>query len=93
MTEGAGTKRQRIVHRQDGAEAEVVYEIDGDRFVILHTGVPEELAGGGIGGQLVEAAVDEARRRNLVVVPVCPYARRWLQRHRDVADTVRVDWS
>jgi hypothetical protein len=26
-------------------------------------------------------------------VPWCPYARRWLHDHTDVAATVAVDWS
>jgi hypothetical protein len=26
------------------------------------------------------------------VVPICSYARAWLQRHPDVAGTVTIDW-
>jgi hypothetical protein len=28
----------------------------------------------------------------MIVVPMCPFARAWLERHPDVAATVRIDW-
>jgi uncharacterized protein len=83
----------RFVVRQGGAEAELVYEVDGEDVVLIHTGVPDELGGRGIGGALVRAATDWAAHDGLTVVPLCPFARRWLREHPDVADTVTVDWS
>jgi uncharacterized protein len=77
----------------DGAVAELVYRRRADRLVLIHTGVPEQLAGRGIGGQLVRAAVDRAAKERLTLVPLCPFARDWLERHPDVADTVDVDWG
>ena len=74
----------------DGQIAELVYELRGDRMVLLHTGVPAALGGHGIGGRLVTAAIDEAKRRGLTVVPMCPFARDWLLRHPDVAATVPI---
>jgi predicted GNAT family acetyltransferase len=41
----------------------------------------------------VRAAIDDARESNLIVVPLCPFARAWLERHPDVAATARIDWS
>jgi hypothetical protein len=76
----------RALHRfeltKDGHTAELVYDRDGDRLVLVHTGVPDELSGHGIGGQLVQAAVDEAGRDGLTIVAKCPYARSWLEKHR-----------
>jgi predicted GNAT family acetyltransferase len=77
----------------DGTVAELVYRRRADRLVLTHTGVPAELAGHGIGGQLVQAAVERAIRDHLTVVPLCPFARHWLERHPDVAATVNVDWG
>jgi predicted GNAT family acetyltransferase len=77
---------------RDGALAELVYERDGDQLVLVHTGVPDALEGRGIGGLLVRAAIDVAEREHLVVVPKCPFARGWLERHPDVAARVRIDW-
>lgn len=78
----------------DGRVAELVYQLeDGDRLLLIHTGVPRALEGRGFGSMLVAAAIDEARRRGLTIVPLCPFARDWLARHPDVAATVPVDGS
>jgi predicted GNAT family acetyltransferase len=74
-------------------EGELVYALDGDRLVLVHTGVPDELSGHGIGGRLVQTAVERAEREHLTVVPWCPYARHWLRHHDDWAARVKVDWS
>lgn len=75
----------------DGKVAELVYQLEGDRLLLIHTGVPRALEGRGLGGKLVAAAMDEAKRRGLTVVPLCPFARGWLVRHPDVAATVPVE--
>lgn len=75
----------------DGKVAELVYQLEGDRLLLIHTGVPRALEGRGFGGKLVAAAMDEAKRRGLTVVPLCPFARGWLVRHPDVAATVPVE--
>jgi hypothetical protein len=83
----------RLVHEEGGALAELVYRRTGDRLILVHTGVPEELGGRGIGGQLVRRAAEWAATDGLTVVPWCPFARKWLQDHPDVARTVSIDWT
>jgi uncharacterized protein len=73
--------------------AELMYHRNGKRFVLLHTEVPTELEGRGIGGRLVAAAIDRAARQGLTVVPLCPFARTWLERHADEAAKATIDWS
>jgi predicted GNAT family acetyltransferase len=73
--------------------AELVFRRNGRRLVLVHTGVPEDLAGHGIGGRLVRAAVEHAIAESLTVVPRCPFARDWLEGHPDVAEQVAIDWS
>ncbi len=77
----------------DGSLAELLYRRVGNRLVLIHTEVPVELEGRGIGGALVTAAVDRAAREGLTLVPLCPFARGWLQRHPDVAKTATIDWG
>ena len=74
----------------DGHLAELVYRRHGDRLVLAHTGVPDELEGRGVGGMLVNAAIERAVEQGLTVVPQCPFARRWLERHPDVAGRVTI---
>jgi hypothetical protein len=76
----------------DGHLAMLQYRLVGRRLVLVHTEVPEELEGQGIGGELVRAAIDDAEARQLTVVPLCPFARGWLERHPDVASRVDIDW-
>jgi uncharacterized protein len=77
----------------DGGQlAELVYRLNGKRLVLVHTGVPEALGGRGLGALLVSAAIDRAERDGLTIVPLCPFARSWLERHSDAAARVAVDW-
>jgi hypothetical protein len=78
---------------RDGETAELVYRRRADRLVIVHTGVPAAIGGHGIGGQLIETAVRYAADQGLTVVPLCPFARDWLEHHPDAAATVTVDWE
>ena len=77
----------------DGAVAELVYRRRADRLVLIHTEVPSRLEHQGLGGALVKAAVDRAVSEGLTVVPLCPFARTWLERHPEAAATVNVDWG
>ena len=82
----------RFVIEADGHEAELVYEVDGDRLVLIHTGVPDELGGRGLGGVLVKAALARAGTEGLTIVPNCEFARGWLRKHPDEIGTVPIEW-
>ena len=82
----------RFEIRAGGHLAELSYHRHGDRLALIHTEVPEALESHGIGGRLVTEAVDRAAREGLTIVPFCPFARRWLEHHPDVAGRVTIDW-
>jgi len=86
------TDASRLELRAEDHLAELLYRRRGNRFVIVHTDVPPELEGRGLGGALVRAAVDRATDEDLTVVPLCPFARLWLERHPDVAAKATIDW-
>ena len=83
----------RFELRVDVGLAELSYRRVGNRLVLIHTEVPVELEGRGLGGALVAAAVDRAAREGMTLVPLCPFARGWLQRHPDVAKAATIDWG
>jgi uncharacterized protein len=87
------TATSRFVIREGGVEAELIYLVEGDRMLLLHTEVPEEWGGRGVGSRLVRAALERARANALTVVPWCPFARRWLRDHHDQAASVTIDWE
>jgi predicted GNAT family acetyltransferase len=86
-------EHSRFVLEQDGNEAELVYIRHPGQLILAHTEVPDALGGRGIGGRLVRAAIERAAAEGLTVVPWCPFARRWLREHDDVAQTVTMDWK
>jgi predicted GNAT family acetyltransferase len=90
VTDNQSASRFEI--RDGGHLAELRYHRSGDRLALIHTEVPGELGGRGAGGRLVAAAVARAAREGLTIVPYCPFARRWLERHPDVAGQAAIDW-
>jgi len=86
-------ERFRFEFYLDGKLAELQYRRNGKRLVLIHTEVPIELEGHGIGGTLITAAIDRAARDGMTVVPLCPFARDWLERHPDVAKRAAIDWG
>jgi predicted GNAT family acetyltransferase len=83
----------RLEYRADGELAELVYRRRAGRLVLVHTGVPEALGGRGVGGLLVRAAIRKAADEGTTIVPLCPFASDWLERHPDEAAKVAIDWA
>jgi uncharacterized protein len=74
---------RRYECRTDHGLALLEYVIDGTRIEYVHTEVPPESEGRGVGAALVRTALDEARAQDLRVVPTCPFVRAWIERHPD----------
>jgi hypothetical protein len=56
---------------------------------MMHTEVPKQLEGRGVGSQLVRGALDIIRKRGLRVVPRCPFVKSYIERHPDYTDLVK----
>jgi uncharacterized protein len=84
------TAAGRFEYRDGEHLAELIYRVAGNRLVLVHTGVPDELGGRGLGGELVRAALDKARAEDLVVDPQCPFASGWLRKHPDEREGVLI---
>ena len=52
------------------------YKITGQRIAFTHTQTDPAFSGRGLARQLVTAALDDARKRGLAVLPFCPYVRK-----------------
>ena len=69
--------------------AEMTYSREGIRkLVINHTAVSKALKGKGVGKALVDAAVKYARGKNLLIKPVCPFAKKVLESSEDYEDVL-----
>jgi hypothetical protein len=78
-----------FVWMQDGRRlAEMTYTTAGSRVIIDHTTVDEVLRGKGAGAQLVRAAVEWARKENVKLLPLCPFARSVFEKTPEYADVL-----
>jgi predicted GNAT family acetyltransferase len=57
------------------------YRRRDDRISFTHTEVDEACEGRGFGSRLAAAALDDARRQGLAVVPLCPFIAWYIERH------------
>ena len=73
--------QQRYEVQVDGSLAVVQYERRGNEIILLHTEVPEALEGRGVGSALARSALEDARARNLTVVPLCLFVSAYIRKH------------
>jgi uncharacterized protein len=69
----------------DGHTGFLQYAKTGDRIELIHTDVPPELGGRGLGGVLAKAALDYAKEAGLKVIPSCPFVKKYVERHAEYA--------
>ncbi|MCW5959678.1 MAG: N-acetyltransferase [Pyrinomonadaceae bacterium] len=75
-----GKKGAFFIEKDGDWVAEMTYFREGQRKIVIdHTEVDESLRGKGIGEKLVEKAVKFAEKNNLLIKPVCPFAKAILE--------------
>ena len=69
------------VEKEGRRLAEMVYVMAGDKSMIIeHTEVDESLRGQNIGKKLLSALVDYVRSKQILVIPLCPFANATLKK-------------
>ena len=74
-------EKSRFEIRMDSLVAELTFTLLGDTITFLHTGVPSELEGQGVGKKLVKAGLDYARANRFKIRSMCWFVSGYLQRH------------
>jgi uncharacterized protein len=64
------------------------YRRRDSRIVFTHTEIDESCEGRGYGSRLAGAALEDARRQGLDVVPLCPFIARYIERHPEYHELV-----
>lgn len=65
-----------VLYDNDELAGELSYVWTGEtKFIIDHTNVEEAFGGRGHGKKLVLEAIEYARKNNLKIIPLCPYAK------------------
>jgi hypothetical protein len=71
-------------------DSEMTFSKAGEKILIIdHTGVPDELGGMGVGKALVEHMVMDVRARGLKIIPLCPFTRATLVKHKEWQDILK----
>jgi len=83
------TERHRFELDADGHVAFSNYRREGATLTVLHTEVPPEFNGKGIGSALVRGLLDIARAQKLTVKPLCPFVAGYIAKHPEYADLLR----
>ena len=84
----AGHRGAFVLMRDGEKLAEQTYTVAGSRVIIDHTDVDDRLRGTGAGKKLVQAAVEWARRENVKLMPLCPFAKSVFDKTPDYSDVL-----
>ncbi|CDP86816.1 acetyltransferase [Mycolicibacterium farcinogenes] len=73
----------------DGEHAGLAaYTDSGDQRIFYHTEIDDKFGGQGLAGELVSAALTDARAAGKRLVAVCPYVAKYVQKHHDFDDAL-----
>lgn len=95
--------KDSIVAEDNSAESRYEISVDGELagfvqyrakpglIALIHTEIDDRFEGQGLGRGLIAHALDDARARGLAVLPFCPFANAYIQRHPEYIDLVPED--
>jgi len=80
----------RFEARVDGELAGILEYVEKrGRLALAHTEVLPAFEGRGIASKLAKFGLDQARRKQLGVIVICPFVRSYIERHPEERDIVK----
>jgi uncharacterized protein len=73
----------------EGHLAAAYCKVEGNVITFIHTEVPPELGGKGVGSMLVQGALDQVRAAGMKVIPACPFVKAWIGKHPEYKDLLQ----
>jgi uncharacterized protein len=90
MTEVINNRSQhRYELAADGHVAATNYELGDGVITFVHTEVPPELGGKGIGSKLVKGALDQVRADGSKVIAECEFVKGYIAKHPEYGDILK----
>lgn len=68
---------------QNESLAVLQYRLKDNTIYFMHTGVPKELEGKGIGSTLAKFGLDYAKNNGYKIVVYCPFVVQYVKEHRE----------
>ena len=78
--------KNRFELEVDGETAFTVYQKQGDTLIFVHTEVPTDERGQGVGDALIEGTLQQVREAGQKVIPLCPFVDAYIRRHPEAQD-------
>ena len=82
-------EKHRFELEVEGHLAATYYKLSDNVITFVHTEVPPELGGKGVGSRLVKGALDQVRAQGLKVIPQCPFVKAWIGKHPEYKDLLK----
>jgi len=83
------SEKHRFELAVDGHIAATYYNISDGVITFIHTEVPAELGGKGIGSKLIKGALDQVQADGLKVIPQCPFVKAFIEKHPDYQELLK----
>ena len=81
--------RHRYELAVEGHIAATYYKLADGVITFVHTEVPPELAGKGVGSKLIQGALDQVRAAGLKVIAQCPFVKAYIDKHPEYAHLLK----
>lgn len=75
------TNEKKYYVEVEGKLAYVEYIQAGERVFLTHTEVPPAFEGKGVGSQLVRLVLEDIKKNDWTLVPLCPFIASYIKRH------------
>jgi uncharacterized protein len=81
ITNNTTAKRFELII--DGKTAIATYKLFDGGISFLHTEVPVESEGKGVGSAMAKYVLEYAKTNNLKIYPLCPFIKTYIDRHTE----------
>jgi predicted GNAT family acetyltransferase len=83
------SEKHRYELAVEGHIAATYYKIVDRVITFIHTEVPPELGGKGIGSKLIRGALDQVRADGLKVIAECPFVKAFIDKNPNYQDLLK----
>ena len=84
---------RRFETQVDGHQAIIAYSVMPNILMLNHTEVDKALEGRGVASEMAEKVLLEIELRGLKVIPVCPFIKKYINKHPEWNSIIAHDYK